>query len=279
MAGAVTPWAPAGPAQVGRDRVFAPENYSSESGASTPRRQVEGVAEDGDPSVVHLVYRDGARRARRGVTSPIRQPEKMGAAVPASPALQAAAEGDRTGRCSHARRAVEFYARRLAYWRAKMGQRSGAGLSKIPSAGNRAVACPRYLARVLQRKAYAARRAWERYRTLRDFDVRPGYSGWQRAVDEVQKVYPGTKGWLLSCSASEGGWGRWVLNSHGAGGWAQFLEPTFWRMFGAARADVTSRGFRVPASAASWRSPLGQALGAAWGVTNGRRHEWFGRGC
>lgn len=109
----------------------------------------------------------------------------------------------------------------------------------------------------------------------------PGYSGWQRAVEEVQKVYPGTKGWLLSCSASEGGWGRWVPNSQGsgAGGWLQFMSGTFWRMYDAAHSEVRSKRFIVPRSAASWYSPLGQALAGAWGVTHGRSHEWYGHGC
>lgn len=85
----------------------------------------------------------------------------------------------------------------------------------------------------------------------------------------------------MSCSASEGGHGRWVPNSQGSGvgGWLQFMPGTFWRMYGAAHADVTGRGFLIPRSAASWYSPLGQALAGAWGVMNGRRHEWAGHGC
>lgn len=59
----------------------------------------------------------------------------------------------------------------------------------------------------------------------------------------------------------------------------QMYPSTFWRMFVAARADVESRGFHVPAEASSWYSPLGQALGSAWGLTHGRRGEWVGSGC
>lgn len=118
-------------------------------------------------------------------------------------------------------------------------------------------------------------------RSLRDFEVRPGYSGWQRAVREVQRAYPGTDGWLLSCSASEGGWGRWVPNSQGSGvgGWLQFMPGTFSGFVRHAIADVRSRGFLVPESAWSWYSPLGQALAGAWGVTNGKSHHWVGHGC
>jgi hypothetical protein len=60
-------------------------------------------------------------------------------------------------RCS-ARKAIKFYAGRIAYWRHKMG----AG-SQRPRASVHPVACPRFLAHVLQRKAYAARRAYGRW--------------------------------------------------------------------------------------------------------------------
>ncbi len=147
--------------------------------------------------------------------------------------------------------------------------------------------CPRVLrsARLWRSRAYRARIALERFQerryVLRDFEVTPGSGAWRRAVREAQGPFPGTEAWLLSCSASEGGWGRWVPNSQGSGanGWLQFMQSTFWRMFWAARADVESRGYRAPSSAASWYSPLGQALAGAWGVSNGRRHEWVGHGC
>lgn len=104
---------------------------------------------------------------------------------------------------------------------------------------------------------------------------------WLDAVTAAQAAYPGTSGWLMSCSSSEGGWGRWVSNygGSGAGGWMQFLEGTFWRMYGDARAELTGRGYVLPASSASWYSPLGQALAGAWGVTHGHAGEWFGGGC
>jgi len=158
------------------------------------------------------------------------------------------------------------------------GKRSRVQLRAVRSA------CPRYLAHVLQRKARAARLEYERWdeeRTLDDFRVLEGNNAWHRAVHEAQRPYPGTEPWLLSCSASEGGHGRWVPNGDGsgAGGWLQFMSGTFWRMYGAARADVIARGFRVPSSAADWHSPLGQALAGAWGVTHGRSGEWYGGGC
>ena len=111
-------------------------------------------------------------------------------------------------------------------------------------------------------------------------------SHWIQAMREVQKVHPGTEGWLRSCSSSEGA-GRnlsinWFQMNHqgsGAGGWLQFMESTFWRMFWAAKADAEARGFIVPDGLASWSSRTGQALAGAWGLTHGRRHEWSGSGC
>lgn len=116
---------------------------------------------------------------------------------------------------------------------------------------------------------------------LKDFQVRPSGNAWLSAVSEAQRPYPNTDGWLLACSSQEGGHGRWVPNSQGsgAGGWLQFMSSTFWRMFSAARADVTSRGYKVPASAASWYSPLGQALAGGWAATHGATHEWSGASC
>lgn len=104
---------------------------------------------------------------------------------------------------------------------------------------------------------------------------------WRTAVRITQGPYPGTDGWLLSCSASEGSWGEWVPNREGSGvgGWMQMFPSTFWRMYNAAVADLRSRGFVIPESSASWYSPLGQALASAWGVTHGRRGEWAGSGC
>jgi hypothetical protein len=109
---------------------------------------------------------------------------------------------------------------------------------------------------------------------------------WIRAMREVQKAYPGTEGWLRSCSSTEGAGRNLSINyfqmnhqGSGAGGYLQFMESTFWRMYGAARSDVLNRGFKLDRRSASWYSRLGQALAGAWGVSNGRRHEWTGSGC
>jgi len=121
----------------------------------------------------------------------------------------------------------------------------------------------------------------EKARTLRDFVHTEGSHAWARAVREVQRAYPGTESWLMSCSASEGGWGRWVPNSGGSGvgGWLQFMPGTWSGFFRNAVADVRARGFIVAETAASWYSTLGQALAGAWGITHGMRHHWSGSGC
>lgn len=148
--------------------------------------------------------------------------------------------------------------------------------------------CPytAYLAKKWRARAFNARQAYLRWLekfTLHDFKAGGGSNGWIKAVLEVQRPYPGTSGWLLSCSAprSEGGHGRWIPNSQGsgAGGWLQFMEGTWRGFFWRAHTDVTGRGFIVPHSAESWYSPLGQALAGAWGITHGMRSHWSGSGC
>jgi hypothetical protein len=58
--------------------------------------------------------------------------------------------------CPDARRAVRYYQRHYAEWRAKMG-------AEVSVAGRTPGSCPRYLAAVWKRKAYAARVAYQRW--------------------------------------------------------------------------------------------------------------------
>lgn len=140
-------------------------------------------------------------------------------------------------------------------------------------------------AKLWQSKAAAAKVAYFKWLNseyvLKDFEVKSGNQAWFKAITEAQKPYPDTDAWLKSCSASEGGWGRWVPNSDGAppGGWMQMYESTFWRMWSSAIADLKTRGYSIAKTAHSWYSPLGQALASAWGYTHGRRGEWSGGGC
>lgn len=188
------------------------------------------------------------------------------------------AGADTSRKCVWARLGLSFYRGRYVHWQLQRG--AGLPLWRKP----RNCADARYLAHVWSKRSFRSRtktKQWLLERTLRDFEVRPGSSAWFRAIEEAQKVFPGTSWWLKSCSATEGGWGRWVPNSDGAppGGWMQMYESTFWRMWATAKAYAEARSFKVPQSAASWYSPLGQALASAWGLTNGRRGEWSSSGC
>lgn len=136
-----------------------------------------------------------------------------------------------------------------------------------------------------QDKAILSRASYQEWTRSR-FVIRERRT-WAAAVQHVQKAYPGTSGWLLSCSADEGGWGHWKPNKDGypPGGWLQFYHSTWVRMFGlgsytGAIDDLSKRGFTIrERSVASWYSPVGQALAGAWGVTHGRSGEWAGAGC
>ncbi|MBA3565222.1 MAG: hypothetical protein H0W31_00015 [Actinobacteria bacterium] len=187
-----------------------------------------------------------------------------------------------------------------------MGQRRGAGLSRILSARNHAVACPRVLllAHRWKARAYHARLALERFQerryVLRDYAYYDGGRAWLRAVDEVQRVFPGTSGWLISCSAAEGGHGRWVgyggqgystwlRDSDTVGGNLQFRFSTFRGMYRRALDHLRSRDFKVPehlrdpGDDVAWRSALGQALAGGWARWSGNDDShWsasWGRGC
>jgi len=202
----------------------------------------------------------------------------ISATVATKPPLAAGANEDRHQNkaieCRSATRAIAYYQQRYSYWRKLQG--ISTELRTVPFRG-----CnyQRWRAKLWQERARQARNSYQRYLhahfTLQERET------WREAVQETQKAFPRTNAWLLSCSDSEGGWGRWVANGDGsgAGGWMQFLESTFWRMFRASEIHLKARGFHLSASAASWYSPLGQAVAGAWGVTHGRQHEWYGSGC
>jgi hypothetical protein len=130
---------------------------------------------------------------------------------------------------------------------------------------------------------------WHRAKHRLAAHLLPYTGDWATAVQIVQRVWPGTSSWLLSCSGGEGSHGGWVWNgglpytaggpptsysggyrtapagSSGAGGWMQFMLGTFTGSLRAALADAWQRHLAVPARAArSWVSPLGQAFAAGW---------------
>ena len=199
----------------------------------------------------------------------------------ASPTVPAALTGPVTPdtHCMSARKGVVFYRSRYYHHRGKPTVKTSSQWWTQSSCSH-----VRDAARIWKSRAHVARVAAEymsTIRTLRDHVPSPGNSAWTKAVKEVQRAYPGTEDWLMSCSASEGGHGRWVPNSQGSGvgGWLQFMPGTWAGFYRHAHQEVTARGFRVPASAESWYSPLGQALAGAWGVTHGMSHHWAGHGC
>lgn len=244
-------------------------------------------------AVSHPTKRRGEAREGKGEIR-LFAPILVIAALIATPAAQAAPDHhkpllakepkakSRANFCPDHRRALAHYRIEHSKWLALRGV--GKKITTDELRQPHGCAHTLWLAKLWKQRAVKAERAYKRWVAhfvIADIRARPGGNAWLRSVEEVQKVYPRTRSWLLSCSDDEGGWGRWVPNTQGsgAGGWLQFMESTFWRMFTAAKADAEHKKFIVPVSAASWYSPIGQALAGAWGVTHGRAHEWSGSGC
>ena len=206
-------------------------------------------------------------------------------------------KGARSETCRSARVAAYYY--RLKTWRFQE-LRDGELAKRTPIVAGKSCRWARYAAREWQARARAAKRTYWRWfdqRTLRDYPFAPGNRAWPKAVREVQRVFPGTEGWLLSCSAAEGGHGRWVgyggqgystwlRDSDTVGGPLQFRYSTFTGMYRRAVDHAIARGFRVPQFSdytAAWRSALGQALAGGWArYTGNDASHWsasWGRGC
>lgn len=210
---------------------------------------------------------------------------KTGSSEP-TPTRAAASSSELTAnaalvRCRHDRKGVRFYRQRYNDHREVRGVETTWPVGRKP----RNCADAHYLAEVWPDRAFDERQVterWVEYHTL------PEQGSFENAARVVQRVFPGTFDILMSCSASEGGHGIWKWNggepysssSHGSGvgGWLQFYPSTFERHFAAALEVARRLKFRVPASAHSWLSELGQALAGAWGLTYSRG-EWAGSGC
>lgn len=219
-------------------------------------------------------------------------PEPAGAVRSGGDAILPTA--DNPSRCPYARLGLAFYRGRFIYWQLKRD-------APIPSWRKpRNCADARYLANVWAERSFASRKKFARHlagmKVLRDFRFCDGCRAWLRAVREVQRVFPGTESWLLSCSAAEGGHGRWVgysgvsystwlRDSDTVGGPMQFRFSTFTGMYERAVRHARERGYRVPEMdmTSAWRSALGQALAAGWArYTGNDNSHWsasFGRGC
>lgn len=134
----------------------------------------------------------------------------------------------------------------------------------------------------------------DRLRTLQAARTIVETNDWLTAVRIVQRFYPGSEWWLVSCSRSEGGHGAWKFrNDVGAltparlldppnvpGGPMQYFASTWRTDFNAAVQDLARRHVKVPRSAFSWFSPLGQAIAGGWAYGHARPSgKWTGSGC
>lgn len=227
---------------------------------------------------VHSAKGSGAEGART------QSPKSTPAALTAAPE-----------HCLSAQGAIRFYRSRTNAWRARFSDRFPDRI-KWPTCFLARRAAAEWMAR-----ASSARRSYERWHekhTLRDFPFSPGGRAWHRAVRESQKVFPGTESWLLSCSAAEGGWGRWVgyagvsysdslRDSDTVGGPMQYRFSTFTGHMRRALEYVRDKHYFVPRAlydqTNAWTSALGQALAAGWArYTGNDNSHWsasWGNGC
>lgn len=159
-----------------------------------------------------------------------------------------------------------------------------------------------------QRTCTVARHAYRLHLTLALAAQRklwrelPATNDWVTAVRVVQRAFPGTQSWLLSCSDAEGGHGEFVVYGGGSyypgaeyaqtfhgdmvGGPLQYMWGTFKGHYRHGLDALRAKGFTVdlpPVSDVSaWRSPLAQAIAGAWAILNGQRSHWsasIGNGC
>ena len=259
---------------------------------------------------------ESADSRAQGVEDPRAAPEQVGAAVPPSEALQAAllSAGDLPGRCPPNTRPVPSgciprSAGRVVYgercrsarlatvhfrsltWQRQLA-RGGDVATRSPVVLGKTCRWSRYAASEWQARARSARWSLERWQETRTLQAET----WLQAVDVVQRVFPGTKGWLLACSDAESNHHRWVgyggvpystwlRDSDTVGGYLQFRFSTFTGMYRRAVEDVLGYGYRVPRAdlTTAWRSALGQALAGGWARWSGNDNShWsasWGRGC
>lgn len=121
----------------------------------------------------------------------------------------------------------------------------------------------------------------------------PMVGDWDVAARIVQRVWPGTLHFLLSCPNGEGGHGPWVWNrgalygqphyGSDAGGWLQYMPGTFASHYASALALARQLHLPVPPAGADkpragvWReSPIAQAFAGGWAYFHGGRSAWNG---
>lgn len=126
----------------------------------------------------------------------------------------------------------------------------------------------------------------------------PTSNDWITSVGIVQRVFPGTRSWLLSCSAAEGGHGAWVRYGGGSyypgyeytgavGAWLQYRWGTFKGHYRHGLEALRQKGFIVdlpePDDVRAWLSPLAVAVAGGWARWSGNDDShWsasWGNGC
>lgn len=112
-------------------------------------------------------------------------------------------------------------------------------------------------------------RWWQREWALRDHNF-------NRALHAAATHFGVSYQRLYDCASSEGGhweW-RWNHSGSGAGGWLQFMKPTFDSNVQAkAVIKVLPRAYR------KFTSRAGQAYVGAYMFSIGQSHQWTGSGC
>lgn len=131
----------------------------------------------------------------------------------------------------------------------------------------------------------------------------PTPNDWSASLRVIQRVFPGTYDWGMSCSGAEGSHGKFVLYQskpyypgaeyaktfHGwmVGGWMQYMWPTFKGHYRNGLAALRKAGFDVKLPAVddvrAWQMPMAQAIAATWARWSGNDNShWsasFGNGC
>jgi len=164
-------------------------------------------------------------------------------------------------RCPDVGAGINFYRQATWKWQTLMSvPKTKISKARIPES---ACAYARSVAKMWQGRSLKARLKYQKW--AREHVI-PSVTDWVTAVNIVQRIYPGTKDWLLFISHREGGYGRFVMNHQGsgAGGWMQFMSSTFYAYNDRAYADARSRGFHLDPRTNYWQHPLGQAVTAGY---------------
>ena len=205
-----------------------------------------------------------------------------------NPALGGVGPASFDSRCAAAYQGVRFYRTKYDEYRRELG------LSLAPRV-EQAMNCQR-----LRERYRYWRTAAKINRVAAQNDQRTLHSTrtWRGAVEEVQRAFPGTASWLMSCSGAEGGHGRWVRYGGGAyypgyeytdavGNWLQYRWSTFKGHYRHGLDSLRSRGFRFhlppPTDVRAWLLPIGAAIAGGWARWSGNDDShWsasWGNGC